>query len=79
MWLSCALVIIPNGENDTHWAKVSVPSEGREAVDRQSVALEQEELIKQVYQANPKTIVVLISISHTRLIGPNRTFPQLFI
>jgi beta-glucosidase len=51
----------PNGENDTHWAKVSVPSEGREAVDRQSITLEQEELIKQVYQANPKTIVVLIS------------------
>jgi len=43
------------------WAKVSVPSEGREAVDRQSITLEQEELIKQVFQANPKTIVVLVS------------------
>jgi beta-glucosidase len=43
------------------WAKVSVPSEGREAVDRQSITLEQEELIKQVFEANPKTIVVLIS------------------
>jgi beta-glucosidase len=51
----------PNGGNDTNWAKVSVPSEGREAVDRQSITLEQEELIKQVYQANPRTIVVLIS------------------
>jgi beta-glucosidase len=38
-----------------------VPSEGREAVDRQSITLEQEELIKQVLQANPKTIVVLVS------------------
>src|SRR5678815_4859697 len=46
---------------DTVWAKVSVPSEGREAVDRQSITLEQEELIKQVLQANPKTIVVLVS------------------
>lgn len=51
----------PNGGFDTVWAKVSVPSEGREAVDRQSITLEQEELIKQVFQANPKTIVVLIS------------------
>jgi beta-glucosidase len=51
----------PNGNNDTHWAKVSVPSEGREAVDRQSINLEQEELIKQVYAANPRTVVVLIS------------------
>src|SRR6185436_7667064 len=51
----------PNGNNDTHWAKVSVPSEGREAVDRQSITLEQEELIKQVFAANPKTIVVLKS------------------
>ena len=51
----------PNGGFDTVWAKVSVPSEGREAVDRQSITLEQEELIKQVLQANPRTIVVLIS------------------
>ena len=51
----------PNGGFDTVWAKVSVPSEGREAVDRQSLTLEQEELIKAVFQANPKTIVVLIS------------------
>lgn len=51
----------PNGGFDTVWAKVSTPSEGREAVDRQSITLEQEELIKQVYQANPNTIVVLLS------------------
>jgi beta-glucosidase len=51
----------PNGGFDTVWARVSVPSEGREAVDRQSITLEQEELIKTVFEANPKTIVVLIS------------------
>jgi len=51
----------PNGNNETNWAKVSVPSEGREAVDRQSIDLEQEELIRQVYAVNPKTIVVLVS------------------
>jgi beta-glucosidase len=51
----------PIGVPDGEWAKVSVPSEGKEAVDRKSITLEQEELIKQVYAANRKTIVVLIS------------------
>jgi beta-glucosidase len=51
----------PIGGPDAPWGKVSVPGEGREAVDRESISLEQEELIKQVYAANPRTIVVLIS------------------
>jgi beta-glucosidase len=51
----------PIGVPDGEWAKVSVPSEGREAVDRKSITLEQEDLIQQVYAANPKTVVVLIS------------------
>lgn len=51
----------PTGGYNARWQEVSVPSEGREAVDRKSITLEQEELIKQVFQANPKTIVVLIS------------------
>jgi beta-glucosidase len=38
-----------------------LPSYGREAVDRQSITLEDEKLIKQIYAANHKTIVVLIS------------------
>jgi beta-glucosidase len=46
---------------DAGWADCPVPSEGKEAVDRQSLTLEQEDLIKVVYQANPKTIVSLIS------------------
>ncbi|MNL12268.1 Thermostable beta-glucosidase B [compost metagenome] len=43
------------------WANCPVPSEGKESVDRQSITLEQEDLIKLVYQTNPKTIVALIS------------------
>jgi beta-glucosidase len=35
--------------------------EGREGCDRESLDLSQEELIKQVYAANPTTIVVLVS------------------
>ncbi len=43
------------------WAHCPVPSDGREAVDRQTIYLEQEDLIKKVYRINPKTIVVMIA------------------
>ena len=39
----------------------AIPSEGMEGSDRQSLTLEQEDLVKEVYQANPKTVVVLIA------------------
>ncbi|WP_213806687.1 glycoside hydrolase family 3 C-terminal domain-containing protein [Granulicella sp. dw_53] len=39
----------------------TVPSDGREGSDRESLTLNQEQLIKQVYAVNPKTIVVLVS------------------
>jgi beta-glucosidase len=51
----------PLGGDNMPWEKVSLPSYGREAVDRQSITLEDEKLIKQIYAANHKTIVVLIS------------------
>jgi beta-glucosidase len=51
----------PMGGPDQEWGKVSVPSEGREAVDRESLTLGEEDLVRQVYAANPRTIVVLIS------------------
>jgi beta-glucosidase len=43
------------------WAQCPTPSDGKEAVDRRAIVLEQEELIKQVYRVNPNTVVVLIS------------------
>ncbi len=39
----------------------TVASDGREGRDRESLTLEQEQLVKQVWAVNPKTIVVLIS------------------
>ncbi len=44
---------------DAGWEKCPLAGEGKEAVDRKSITLEQEELIKQVFAANPRTIVVL--------------------
>jgi beta-glucosidase len=39
----------------------TVASDGREGRDRESLTLEQEQLVKQVYAVNPKTIVILVS------------------
>jgi beta-glucosidase len=43
------------------WAQCPVPSDGREAVDRKTIYLEQEQLIKKVYELNQKAIVILNS------------------
>lgn len=43
------------------WAECPTASDGREAVDRRSINLEQENFVKKIYAANPNTIVVLIN------------------
>jgi len=51
----------PNPNNA--WMKVNDDSEGREGVDRVNITLGsgQEDLVKAVYAANPKSVVVLVS------------------
>jgi beta-glucosidase len=60
-----AIVCVGNNPMCGGWsmghATPSLPSEGMEALDRQSITLEQEALIKAVYAVNPNTVVVLIS------------------
>jgi beta-glucosidase len=57
-----AIVLVGNHPTcDAGWAKCPKLSNGKEGVDRQSLTLEEEDLIKLVYQANPKTVVGLIS------------------
>jgi len=51
----------PNGGYDMPWGKVALPSYGREAVDRQFITLEDEKLVQEIYAANHKTVVVLVS------------------
>ncbi len=43
------------------WGQNHVPSDGREAIDRQAITTEQEDLVKLVLAANPNTILVLAS------------------
>jgi beta-glucosidase len=58
-----AIVIVGNHPtcDGAPFGECSTPSDGREAIDRKVIILEQEELIKEVYSANPNTIVVLVS------------------
>jgi beta-glucosidase len=59
-----AIVCVGNNPNQNNaWAKVNDNSEGREGTDRVNITLGsgQEDLIKAVYAANPKTVVVLKS------------------
>jgi beta-glucosidase len=51
--------IIANFDSDN--SSCETPSDGMENSDRRSLTLEQEDLIKDVYAANPRTVVVLLS------------------
>ncbi len=55
-----AVVVIGNHPTcDAGWNKCPIPSDGKEAVDRKSLTLEQEAIAEAVYAANPKTVLVL--------------------
>ncbi len=47
--------------NAKGWKECPTPSDGREAVDRKSLTLAEEELVKKVYAVNKNVILVLIS------------------
>jgi beta-glucosidase len=46
---------------DPKWKYSPVPSDGREAIDRKAMTLEQEDHARLVYKANPNTVLVLVS------------------
>lgn len=57
-----AIVVVGNHPTgDAGWAQVRKPSYGKEAVDRQSLTLEDEALIQRVYAANKNVVVVLLA------------------
>jgi beta-glucosidase len=51
----------PKTWEESNTVPCTLKSEGREGRDRYSLTLEAEELVKQVYAANPKTIVVIVT------------------
>ena len=55
-----AIVVVGNHpECNAGWDQCPTPSNGKEDVDRKTIVLEQESLVKQVFAANPHTIEVL--------------------
>ncbi len=59
-----AVVVVGNHpEANASWAVASSPSEGKEGLDRKAITLPpgQEDFIRRVYEANPNTVVVLIT------------------
>ena len=59
------------------WEQCPTPSDGKEAVDRKTIYLEQEEMIKQVYRLNPKTVVVLIASFPYAITWTNHNIPAI--
>ena len=55
-----AVVVVGNHpECNAGWDQCPTPSNGKEDVDRKTIVLEQEALVKQVFAVNPRTVEVL--------------------
>lgn len=77
-WADVAIVCVGNHPTcNAGWEQAPVISEGKEAVDRQSLQLDQEDLLLQVAQTNPNTIGVLISSFPYAINRVNQTVPAL--
>lgn len=77
-WADVAIVCVGNHPTcNAGWEQAPVISEGKEAVDRQSLQLDQEDLLLQVAQTNPNTIGVLISNFPYAINRANQTVPAL--
>lgn len=77
-WADVAIVCVGNHPTcNAGWEQAPVISEGKEAVDRQSLQLDQEDLLLQVAQTNPNTIGVLITSFPYAINRANQTVPAL--
>jgi len=73
-----ALVVVGNHPTcNAGWNQCPVPSNGKESVDRKTIALEQEELVKQVLAANPHTIEVLRSSFPYAIVWSEQNLPAI--
>ncbi|HWG19039.1 MAG TPA: glycoside hydrolase family 3 C-terminal domain-containing protein [Terracidiphilus sp.] len=73
-----AIVVVGNHPTcNAGWDQCPVPSNGKEDVDRKTIALEQEELVKQVFAANPHTIEVLRSSFPYAIVWSQQNLPAI--
>lgn len=77
-WADVAIVCVGNHPAcNAGWEQAPVIGEGKEAVDRQSIQLDQEELMLQVSKANPNTVGVLISSFPYAINNADKQLPAL--
>jgi beta-glucosidase len=62
---------------DTSTKPCADPGEGREGRDRESINLSKEDLIRQVYAANPKTVVALVSSFPYAIVWTQKNVPAI--
>jgi len=73
-----AIVVVGNHpECNAGWDQCPTPSNGKEDVDRKTIVLEQEALVKQVFAANPHTIEVLRSSFPYAIVWSQETLPAI--
>jgi len=73
-----AIVVVGNHpECNAGWDQCPTPSNGKEDVDRKTIALEQETLVKQVFAANPRTIEVLRSSFPYAIVWSQQNLPAI--
>jgi len=73
-----AIVVVGNHPTcNAGWGQCAVPSNGKEDIDRKTIVLEQEELAKQVFAANPHTIEVLRSSFPYAIVWSQQTLPAI--
>ena len=73
-----AIVVVGNHpECNAGWDKCPTPSNGKEDVDRKTIALEQESLVRQVFAANPHTIEVLRSSFPYAIVWSEQNVPAI--
>jgi len=73
-----AIVVVGNHPVcNAGWDQCPVPSNGKEDVDRKTIVLEQEELVKKVFAANPKTIEVLRSSFPYAIVWSQQNLPAI--
>jgi beta-glucosidase len=73
-----AIVVVGNHpECNAGWDQCPTPSNGKEDVDRKTIGLEQEELVKQVFAANPRTIEVLRSSFPYAIVWSQQNLPAI--
>jgi beta-glucosidase len=73
-----AIVVVGNHPTcNAGWDQCPVPSNGKEDIDRKTIVLEQEELVKKIFAVNPHTIEVLRSSFPYAIVWSQQNLPAI--